>query len=399
MATEQTAIAKVDPIVLEQLAQMVLNSGESSTYNTQLATGFIKWAAQNTNLISPAMACPNLPLGFELAFTRVDINPDPKFKEVYKLSDGGLALTKVGLEKIQKGAGIRLDPKLSRKLDNGEDPLFAVYEFVGHYRDFDGTICPLKGTKELDLHDDSAELKKIRSRQKSQTSGDNEINELRRFIGPHAESKARNRGIRSFGVKPSYTHEELEKPFTCIRLIRTGRCDDPATQLMLTKMIHEEYQQAEQALFGSSRPQLTVGKDAGSTAPGFEETAFPSQQETKSDAPNTSVNTATGGAAEQSTSTAAPETQRTETAITQTKAEPYVLKSGKHAGKLVEALPDSSLSMLTGYYDHLATLSVKDESQTADIGADRAALLAEVASRKAEESQVAQDESQGELKL
>lgn len=391
MSTEQTAIAKVDPIVLEQLAQMVLNSGESSTYNTQLATGFIKWASQNTNLISPAMACPNLPLGFELAFTRVDINPDPKFKEVYRLSDGGLALTKVGLEKIQKGAGIRLDPKLSRKLDNGEDPLFAVYEFVGHYRDFDGTICPVKGTKELDLHDDSAEIKKIRSRQKSQAAGDNEINELRRFISGHAESKAKNRGIRSFGIKSSYNDAELDKPFTCIRLIRTGRCDDPATQLMLTKMIHEEYQQAEQALFGSSRPQLTVGKESEPIPPGFEETAFPSHETIKTEPAAAAASTSTngGGAAEAQTTTTAATTEPTKT-------EPYILKSGRSAGKSVAAMADSALSMAVGYYDNLAS-TTSDEGQLADIQADRAALLAEVKSRQTEQSQG--DPNQGELKL
>lgn len=281
----QTAIEKVDPATLEQLAQMVTTSGESSTYNPVLATSFIKWAAANTNLISPAMACPNLPLGFELAFTRVDINPDPKLKEVYRQSDGGLSLTKVGLEKIQKGAGIRLDPKLTRKLDNGEDPLFTVYEFVGHFRDFDGTICPVKGTKELDLHDESAEVQKIRSRQKSQAAGDNEINELRRFISGHAESKAKNRGIRSFGIKSSYSDEELRKPFTCIRLIRTGRCDDPQTQMMLTRMIHEEYQASEQSLFGSAKhPQLTVGKEPEALPEARIEPSAASQSPTESSA-------------------------------------------------------------------------------------------------------------------
>lgn len=251
-----TAIEKADPVVLERLAQMVQNAGQSSTYDPLLATSFIKWAMQHTNFIGAAPACPALPQGFELAFTKVEINPDPKMKECYRQSDGGLSLTKTGLEKIQKAAGIKLDPKLTRKLDDGSDTLFAIYEFVGFYRDFDGTICPLKGTRKLDLHDGSDEIKRIRGRQKSEAAGDREISELRRFIDEHCESKAKNRGIRSFGVKSSYTDEEMSRPFTCIRLIRTGRCDDPATQMVLTKMIHEEYQASESMLYGGGHLQL-----------------------------------------------------------------------------------------------------------------------------------------------
>lgn len=386
-----TAIEKTDPKILERLAQMVQSSGESSTYDPQLATSFIKWAAQNTNLISPAMACPNLPLGFELAFTRVDINPEPRFKEVYKQSDGGLSLTKVGLEKIQKGAGIRLDPKLTRKLDNGEDPLFAVYEFVGYYRDFDGTMCPVKGTKELDLHDDSAEIAKIRSRQKSQTAGDNEINELRRFISGHAESKAKNRGIRSFGIKSSYTDEELRQPFTCIRLIRTGRCEDPATQLMLTKMIHEEYMLAEQSLFGGSH-LIATGKEPAALPAASAERDDSPPLETAPKSPHVSsgaqpkqctVDECFGKGAAHVRACGAP---ATETSV-QTQSEAWTIDVGNKAGSKITD-PQVTVEDLDALLEHYRFISSGGDLPTEAVSKmvlDRDRVKAEVERRKSSE--------------
>lgn len=49
----------------------------------------------------------------------------------------------------------------------------------------------------------------------------------RRFILEIAESRAKNRVIRSLGVKELYSEAELQRPFAILRLGISGKVDDP----------------------------------------------------------------------------------------------------------------------------------------------------------------------------
>jgi len=237
----------------------------SSTSNSGQVTDTLKRAMERGHLVSPSTTCPNLPIGCEVAFSAVLINP--KSSEVYSVG-GKLGLAKPALDKIAKAVGVNWDPIQSRRLDDGSDPYFASYRAVGFYRHFDGTMMQIMGEKQMDLHDDSEWAKKL-------TPG--ELSMQRKFIAEHAETKARLRAIRSLGLQTSYTEAELAKPFIVAKLMLTGRVsreDDPTGELqkILTHNISNAMMGGNRMLYGQepvseTAPQQIAESSAGNVEP------------------------------------------------------------------------------------------------------------------------------------
>lgn len=209
-------------------------------------TDTLRKAMERGHLISPAAACPTLPPGCEVAVSAVLVEKD---RETYTVQ-GGHALSKVALERISKAVGVSWHPTLSHRTDNGDDPCFASYKAVGHFRDFDGTWRTIEGEKQMDLRDGSERAKTMKS---------GELSEARKFIAEHAQTKARLRAIRSLGIRASYNDAELKKPFVCARLVFTGQSDDPDIRREFARVTAQAMTQGSEMLYGAvdqNRPAL-----------------------------------------------------------------------------------------------------------------------------------------------
>jgi hypothetical protein len=227
----------------------------SGTFRSaERATMALQRASEIGHLVSPAPACGSIPEGCALAISAVLVDVE---KETYELQ-GKRGLGKVALDKIAGAAGISWDPLLSRRLDNGADPYYCHYKAVGRVRDYDGTVRILQGEVEIDAREGSPQVDEIRTKADRRAKRDNRENdggasqilELRKFLLRHAESKAKNRAIRSLGVRTSFDRKELEKPFVVAKIQFTGETSDPELKPIFAKSIADSFTNANQALFG-----------------------------------------------------------------------------------------------------------------------------------------------------
>jgi hypothetical protein len=254
MPAETEALAKVDPGV-----QALQRVRDVEAINKRLAE-----LSRRMHLVTPASEIEHVPEGFGVSVSMVTVNKDATPRgpgEVYKVG-GKLALAKVSLEKIWAGAGGEWIPHLTGRLDNGKDPRYWRYRAVGRVSNFDGTPRIVTGEVELDARDGSDLINEITEKAKAREKdreyqgkrdgGASQILELRKFLGRHAESKAKNRAIASIGVKRAYNPGELDKPFAIVRLVFTGHSDDPTLRRELSLMNARAAIQGTYALFGGT---------------------------------------------------------------------------------------------------------------------------------------------------
>jgi hypothetical protein len=199
--------------------------------------------------------------------TQVFISPNPDDGEVFpvgriQLASGEwadrLALAKSSLELIAQGLGVTWDTTQTGPKQLTRD--YVYYQAVGSYRNPDGSMTPLIGSKEMDMEAIEMEielnqLKKVardklvekkgksynqlsqgekaslekRARgmfredlsDKEQRQLDQairaELVQLRQHKLPRAETGAKNRAIRSLGIKSTYSVEELSQPFCLVK--------------------------------------------------------------------------------------------------------------------------------------------------------------------------------------
>lgn len=221
--------------------------------DTTRATSALQQAMSMGHLVAPAPVCGSLPEGCALALAAVTVDVR---NETYELS-GKRGLSKVALDKIAGAAGLSWDPVLSRRLDDGSDPRYCHYKAVGKVRDFDGTVRTLQGEVEMDARDGSPLIEAIitKAKKKNRDPRD-QILELRQFLIRHAESKAKNRAIRSLGVRTSYEERELAKPFLVAKVQFTGETNDPEIRKMFAEKTAESFLGATAQLYGGRAPEL-----------------------------------------------------------------------------------------------------------------------------------------------
>jgi hypothetical protein len=230
------------------------------------------------NVIAPPLTGGRVPDGFAAAVAVVMVDP---VQDAYELPGSQKrGLSKKALDDIAGAAGITWLPyPQSRRLDDGSDPRYCLFQAVALYRDFGCQPVTVSATKEMDLREGSPtveaivercvrkaekdareanrELPKAEAERIGREKAANQLRELRLHIVGHAESKARNRAIRTaMGLRTSYTQADLKKPFVIARLQFTGRSEDPETQRQLTLMNAAAAMGGVAALYGSSQPAL-----------------------------------------------------------------------------------------------------------------------------------------------
>lgn len=128
------------------------------------------------------------------------------------------APNKVGLLRIAQCAGVRWRADQCRRMDDGKEALYWSFSVAGEYLTPDGIWLPITGTSEVDLRDGSPQAKAMQERQLAMQ---------RQFGLALAESKAKNRAIRSLGLQSAYTVDDLiKKPFLVLRATFQPDVDD-----------------------------------------------------------------------------------------------------------------------------------------------------------------------------
>ncbi|MCX6141701.1 MAG: hypothetical protein NTZ35_00630 [Ignavibacteriales bacterium] len=179
----------------------------------------------------------------------VHIDPDPINGDVYHLQERGkqpagfrdeFVITKRGLEKIARAAGIRFDPKYTRRSDDGRNPRRVEFQAVGSIQKPDGSWYSVCRSKEIHLDVIEQELRdeiesaatseglttEIQGEQRRLAYGTEECaREITRRIAREmlkrrknmvatADSGAYSRVVRSLlNLQTSYSHDELHRPF------------------------------------------------------------------------------------------------------------------------------------------------------------------------------------------
>ncbi len=218
--------------------------------------GAIKKMGEQHNLIIPggAIGTKMLPLyaaGISFVF------PDLA-RETYPVGDkdGKVGLAKTVLDRIAAGAGVRWNPHFCGRVDNGSNPYIVEYQAVGTVLQLDGAERPLQATKRIDLRaekdaprdtwgPDAQEIARIAEKKGREPWP--QILQQRQHILSLAETKAKNRAIRTLGVRTNYDVKELEKGFAVVKLQFTGQSSDPEIAREVAIMI------AERALGGSAK--------------------------------------------------------------------------------------------------------------------------------------------------
>lgn len=222
-------------------------------------------AAAEFNLVSPATSCGTLPEGCSVALSTVLIDSRLESKnnrqvsvsgEIYEVT-GKWGLAKIALERIASAAGVSWDPVASRRLDDGSDPHYCLFQAVGTYTDFDGRERQIVGTKEMDLRIGSPQCLAIEDRARDDKGREKQIREMRLHLVGHAESKARLRAIRSLGIRPAYSLDDLRKPFVVAKLMFTGETNDPVLRHEFAILQAKALLGGRRTLYGEpSAPQL-----------------------------------------------------------------------------------------------------------------------------------------------
>lgn len=276
------------------------------------ATDALRQAAAMGHLVAPAPLCGAIPEGCAMAVSAVQIDAAT---ETYNIS-GKRGLSKVALDKIAAAAGVSWDVRESKRLDDGSDPHYCHYRAVGRVRDFDGTVRVISGEVEMDAREGSPLIEEIkvkasRGRDGQARDPSSQILELRKFLLRHAESKAKNRAIRSLGVRTSYGENELAKPFIVAKVQFTGETSDPELKRLFAEKTADAFLGGQAALYGApplASPALPAGDgthapppvgSVGADGGGSIETTGESDDELPPDPPATPAGKVTGLPSEQ----------------------------------------------------------------------------------------------------
>jgi len=212
------------------------------------------------NLIVPGGAISaEMPLLHAAGMSFVFVDPEKETYPITGKSERGLA--KTALDRIAAAAGVHWNPHLCGRVDDSSSPYVVEYQAAGTFLQLDGTESMIHASKRIDLRAernappetwgaDAAEIARIAARENREPWP--QILQQRQHILSLAESKAKNRAIRSLGVRTAYTPADLAKGFLVLRLQFTGRSDDPEVEREVSMMIARRALSSQESLYGSA---------------------------------------------------------------------------------------------------------------------------------------------------
>lgn len=174
----------------------------------------------------------------------IQVDPDRDAGETYPLPGGKIGLSKVVLDKIAQAGSITWIP--DQCTGGWLSPRKYQYKAVGVVKGLDGQRRTIIGSKEIDLDVIEEELRaSVPRREKCptkepersrwiETTIRDEMISFKKHIAARTESGAKNRAIRSaYGLKSSYTRDEIARPFVIPRLVLSPDMSDPEVKKMV----------------------------------------------------------------------------------------------------------------------------------------------------------------------
>ena len=223
----------------------------------QLSDAIAKWRAADCHILTPITDVSALPPDIELAAQAVVFDTGPASGDTYHArhihkSPNECSLTKTALDKICSASGINWTE--SYRSDDRSIPWYWEWSVRGQMVDVTGQVRTLVGSASCDMRDESplglSFLNPAGDKRPNATGMAN----ARAKGMEQAESKAKNRAVRSLGLKQKYTKAELDKPFICLRPVLVPK--DPEVRRQVTMA-------AARALYGNEvAGHLAAGKPA-----------------------------------------------------------------------------------------------------------------------------------------
>lgn len=219
------------------------------------------------NLVAPAMFVGELPEGFQIVSSVVRVDTRTNEKGYIEGDDliymgGKYMLSGTALKRVQSASGVSWSRAESGRTDDRTIVNYWEYVAVGYVTDLDGTRRRITGTYELDMREGSGQYDEIVEQAKQREAKERKknanyqgdggaaaIRAKRRFGAALAETGAKNRALCDMGFKRTQRLEDWKKPIVAVRLMFTGRTDDPELRREFSKML------AAQAI-GASMPAL-----------------------------------------------------------------------------------------------------------------------------------------------
>jgi hypothetical protein len=212
------------------------------------------------NLIVPGGSIGGkLPPLYAAGLSFVFVDPEKETYPIYGKAERGMG--KTALDRISAAAGIRWDPRFCGLVEESPNPYFVNYQAYGQVLQLDGTERPLHALKRIDLRAeqgtpvstwgaDAQEIARVADNATPKRDPWPQILQARQHILSNAESKAKNRAIRSLGIRTTYSLAEYAKGFVILRLQFTGRSEDPEVQREISMMIARRALTSTSALYG-----------------------------------------------------------------------------------------------------------------------------------------------------
>lgn len=208
-------------------------------------------AAEVCNIVTPSMTCSALTPGCVVGFDVVRLGP----RESYDVG-GKKALHRVALLRLASAAGFSLNPRASRRTDDKRHPYLVQWHEEGGWMDLHGTVQLVPGDYNLDLRDGSAQSEEVLSDakgandQEREAKGRMNLMSRRSNILELAQSGAQDKAIRTALAIPSYSYEEIRRPFVVVRLSYLGHDDNPVLAAENKRAIRAKMLGGISSLFG-----------------------------------------------------------------------------------------------------------------------------------------------------
>ncbi len=248
--------------------QAVIKVSTGGVFNdVEILARAIKALGEKHNLVVPGGAIgAQMPAMYAAGLSFVFVDPDNETYAIPGKSERGIG--KMALDRIAAAAGVRWNPHLCGRVDDNSSPNVVEYQVAGTVQQLDGTERMITASKRIDLRaerntpiegwgSDAQEFQ--RNAEKNGNDPWPRILQARQHILSLAETKAKNRAIRSLGVRTAYSPADLAKGFVVLKLQFTGQSDDPEVAREVQLMIARRALTSSAELYGGeARRQMAA---------------------------------------------------------------------------------------------------------------------------------------------
>jgi hypothetical protein len=279
-----TATATQTPNTTEPVTETKVHQVDLIVDPSALFEKMQEWTAKGWHVLSPATRISHLAPGWGVSVslvvldTRIDENGNGVdcYFDKGSMKSHERGISRIGLDRICRCAGISWDPVHCGRTDTRLIMHFAEFRAIGVVMNFDGTPETLSATGCCDYRDGSADIgywtpedwrklelgneEKKRVDPKARLEWSINGWSAKRVLGARskmlqrAETNAKERAIRSLGLRHKYTVDELANPFVVLKASYLPNMEDPT----IRQMVAERAMNGTRALFSQTQRPMDI---------------------------------------------------------------------------------------------------------------------------------------------